>query len=62
MNEFLIALASELNHINEHLAHHEEKIQEIANAPLLRIQQITTAIISALAGGLIPTIIAIIFN
>lgn len=57
MNETLVMLATELKHTNEHLAKHEQKIDEIENQPKLRIQQIIAAIITALAGGLITIII-----
>ena len=53
MNETLVTLATELKHTNEHLARHERKIDEIDNVPKQRIQQIITAIIAALSGGLI---------
>lgn len=62
MNETLVTLATELKHTNEHLARHEEKIDAIENQPRMRIQQIATAIISALAGGLISVIIATILT
>lgn len=58
MNETLVTLANELKHTNEHLKRHEEKIDEIEAVPKQRIQQIITAIIAALAGGLISTIIS----
>ena len=61
MNETLVTLATELKHTNEHLARHEQKINEIDSVPKQRLQQILTAIIAALAGGLISTIIAQIF-
>lgn len=57
MNETLVTLATELKHTNEHLARHERKIDEIESQPKMRMQQIVTAIIAALAGGLISTII-----
>lgn len=60
MNETLVTLANELKHTNEHLARHERKIDEIDRMPRQRIQQIITAIIAALAGGLISTVIGII--
>lgn len=60
MNEALVTLANELKHTNEHLARHERKIDEIENQPKIRMQQIVTAIIAALAGGLISTIIGLI--
>ena len=62
MNETLVTLATELKHTNEHLARHEQKIDAIESQPRLRIQQITTAIVAALAGGLITTIIGIILK
>ncbi len=62
MNETLVLLATELKHTNEHLARHEEKINNIETQPRQRIQQITTAIIAALAGGLISAIIGMIFK
>lgn len=61
MNETLVTLANELKHTNEHLARHERKIEEIDSAPKQRMQQLVTAIISALAGGLVSTMIAMIF-
>lgn len=57
MNETLVTLATELKHTNEHLARHERKIDEIDNIPKQRLQQIITAIIAALSGGLISAII-----
>ena len=61
MNETLVLLATELKHTNEHLAKNEKKLEEIDKQPQKRLQQITTAIISALAGGLISTIISALF-
>ena len=61
MNETLITLATELKHTNEHLARHERKIDDIERQPKMRLQQIATAIIAALAGGLISTVIGEIF-
>ena len=57
MNETLVTLATELKHTNEHLARHERKIDDMENQPKVRIQQIITAIVAALAGGMISTII-----
>ena len=59
MNETLVTLATELKHTNEHLARHEQKIDEIESQPRMRMQQIVTAIIAALAGGLISAVIGI---
>lgn len=60
MNETLVTLATELKHTNEHLARHEQKIEIIENQPRMRMQQIITAIIAALAGGIISAIISMI--
>ena len=60
MNETLVTLANELKHTNEHLARHEKKIDEMDSIPKQRMQQIVTAVISALAGGLISTVIGLI--
>lgn len=57
MNETLVTLATELKNTNEHLARHERKIEEIDSQPKQRLQQIITAIIAALAGGVVTTII-----
>ena len=62
MNETLVTLANELKHTNEHLARNEKKIDAIESQPKMRAQQITTAIISALAGGLISAIIGMIIK
>ena len=61
MNETLVTLASELKNTNEHLARHERKIDEIDKIPRQRIQQIATAIIAALAGGVVSVIIGKLF-
>ena len=60
MNETLVTLATELKHTNEHLARHERKIDEMDSLPKQRMQQIVTAIIAALAGGMISAIIGMI--
>lgn len=62
MNDSLLTLANELKHTNEHLARHERKIEEIDNQPRQRMQQIVTAIIAALSGGLISTVIGLIIG
>ena len=60
MNETLVTLANELKHTNEHLSRHERKIEEMDSVPKQRMQQIITAIIAALAGGLVSAIIGMI--
>ena len=61
MNETLLTLAAEIKHANEHLARHERKIEEIDSAPRKRLQQIITAVIAALAGGMISLLIGNLF-
>ncbi len=62
MNETLVTLANELKHTNEHLEWHERKIEEIESQPKKRLQQIVTAIIAALSGGLISTAIGFLLT
>lgn len=62
MNETLVTLATELKHTNEHLSRHEQKIEEIEAQPKMRMQQIVTAIIAALSGGLISAIIGLLLS
>lgn len=63
MSETLITLTNEIKHANEHMARQEQRIEEIEKQPRARLNQITTAIIAALAGGIITAIIsAIIAN
>lgn len=42
MHDTLVTLTTELKHANEHLARHEQKIDEIKSAPGQRMQQIVT--------------------
>lgn len=60
MSETLVALTNEVKHTNEHLARHEKKLEQIENQPRQRLNQIITAIIGALAGGIITAAIAAI--
>lgn len=60
--QILITLANELKHINGHISKQEKKIEEIDNQPRQRMQQIVTAIIAALSGGLISTILGMILS
>jgi len=62
MNETLVTLTNEWKHTNEHLARHEQKIEEMEHLPQVRLQQIITAIIAALAGGLISAVIGMILT
>ena len=58
MNETLVTLANELKHTNEHLDKNEKKIEEIDHMPRVRLQQIVTAILSALAGAIRTAIVS----
>ena len=62
MNETLVTLANELKHTNEHLERHEQKIDTMESQPRIRMQQIITAIIAALSGGLISAVIGMIIK
>ncbi len=62
MNETLILLANELKHTNEHLNCNENKINEIEKRQRKHMQQIITAVISALAGSSVSTIISNFFH
>lgn len=62
MNETLVVLASEIKHTNEHLSRHERKLTEIDGIPKQRIQQIATAIIAALAGGIISLMLNLLVH
>jgi predicted nucleic acid-binding Zn-ribbon protein len=62
MNDTLVTLTTELKHANEHLARHEQKIDEMKSVPGQRLQQISTAIISALAGGLISVLLTMLLR
>lgn len=60
--QILITLANELKHINEHISKQEKKIEEIDNQLRQRMQQIVTAIIAVLSGGLISTILGMVLS
>lgn len=62
MNETLVMLANELKHTNEHLAQNEKKIDELNTAPRERIQQMTTAIIAAIAGAVITALVGFLLT
>ena len=62
IDETLVTLATELKHTNEHLKRHERKIDEIESEPKTRLQQIVTAVIAALSGGLISAIIGMVIT
>lgn len=53
MSETLVTLTAEIKHTNAHLARHERQLEEIEHQPRMRLNQIITAIIAALAGALL---------
>ena len=62
MNETLVTLATELKHTNEHLARHEQKIDAIEGRPQIRLQQMVTAVVSALVGGVVTAVIGVLLT
>lgn len=62
MNDTLVTLATELKHANEHLARHEQKIDEMKSIPGQHLQRVSTAVISALAGGLISMLLGVVLR
>ena len=62
MSETLVELATEMKHTNRHLAKNEEKINLMEDQPKMRMQQIYTAIVSALAGVLISATVGTLFE
>ncbi len=56
MNCALVTLTSEMKHTNAILAEQKQKINEIEDAPRMRLSQIKTAIISALSSAIIATV------
>ena len=60
MNETLVVLTNELKHTNEHLDRHEEKLNDIENRPKVRMQQILTAVMSAVCGGIVSILIGML--
>ena len=59
MNEALVVLATEMKNTNEHLRRHEAKLDTLEAAPRARVQQVMTAVIAALATGLITAVIGL---
>lgn len=60
MNETLITLANEIKHANEHLARHEEKIDEMESRPRVRLNQIAAAAVTALTSCLVSAVVSVI--
>lgn len=62
MNETLVMLANELKHTNIHLSNQEKKIEALESQPRLRLNHITSSIITALSAGIISFIIASVLS
>lgn len=58
MSETMVRLVSEVQHTNENVAEIKDKVEVIENKPSARMEQIKTAIIAAIASGLISGLIA----
>ena len=58
MNCALVTLTTEMKHTNLMLSEQKQKISEIEAAPSLRLTQIKTAVISALASAIVALMIS----
>lgn len=58
MSETLVALTTEIKHTNQCVNDLKQKVDSMESQPRARLNQIVTAIIAALAGGIISTGIA----
>ena len=61
MNETLVTLATELKYANAHLTRHEQKLDELERRPGARLGQLITALVAALAGGLVSVTLERLF-
>ena len=62
MNETLAAQTNEIKHINANVTDLKQKVDGIEEQPKARLNQIVTAIIAALAGGIISMGLAAAFS
>lgn len=62
MSETMVRLVSEVQHTNENVAEIKDKVEVIENKPSARMEQIKTAIIAAIASGLISGLIATLLS
>ena len=58
MNESLVVLTNELRHTNEHMKSHGKRLGELERAPAVRIREIVTATVAALAAA----VVSLLFN
>lgn len=61
MNETLVTLATELKYANAHLTRHEQNLDELERRPGARLGQLITALVAALAGGLVSVTLERLF-
>jgi predicted nuclease with TOPRIM domain len=61
MSETMVQLVTEVKHTNQNVAEIKEKVEAQEQRPISRLEQIKTAIIAAVASGLITGAIAVIF-
>lgn len=62
MKQTIVRLTTELEHTKQELKNHKQKIDELEQIPKGRIEVIYSAIISAIATGLITVIINSFFQ
>ena len=58
MSETMVRLVSEVQHTNENVSEIKEKVEVLEGKPSARMEQIKTAIITAIAAALIGGVVA----
>lgn len=61
MSETMVQLVTEVKHTNQNVAEIKEKVEAQEQRPISRLEQIKTAIIAAIASGLVTGAVTIIF-
>ena len=59
MNESLVLLTNELRHTNEHMKSHGKRLGELERAPGVRLREVTTAAVAAIAAAIISLLFQI---
>ncbi len=62
MSETLVTLTTEIKHTNANVTELKQKVETIEDQPKARLNQIITAIIAALAGGMISAGVAAVLT
>lgn len=62
MSETLVTLTTEIKHTNTNVTELKQKVETIEDQPKARLNQIITAIIAALAGGMISAGVAAVLT